>query len=101
RLHAMAHITGGGIPGNLKRVIPEGLAAEIETSAWDTPPLFQFLEQQGKVERDEMYRAFNMGIGYIVVADENTANDVIDATDGFAIGSIVASEGGDRVRLLG
>jgi len=100
RLHAMAHITGGGIPGNLKRVIPQGMLAEIDTHAWEIPPLFRFLEKQGDVERDEMYRAFNMGVGYIVVTDENSAADIIGKTDGFVIGRIVASAGTDRVRLL-
>ena len=74
----MAHITGGGITENLPRVLPAGTAASIDVRAWDTPPLFRLLQQRGKIATDEMFRAFNMGIGLIVVADPGKADDVID-----------------------
>ncbi|NLW44719.1 MAG: phosphoribosylformylglycinamidine cyclo-ligase [Syntrophomonadaceae bacterium] len=64
---AMAHITGGGIPGNLKRVLPAGLEARIASSAWTPPPVFELLAELGQVEREEMFRTFNMGIGFIMV----------------------------------
>jgi phosphoribosylformylglycinamidine cyclo-ligase len=64
----MAHITGGGIPGNLSRILPEGVSARIEPDSWAVPPLFSVLQRGGDVPRGEMYRAFNMGIGLIVVA---------------------------------
>src|SRR5207342_2388930 len=63
----MAHITGGGITENLPRVLPEGTAAAVDPGAWDMPPLFSFLQQRGRIATDEMLRAFNMGIGLIVV----------------------------------
>ena len=66
-VHAMAHITGGGITGNLPRVLPEGCRAIVRRRAWDVPAVFQVLQQQGRVEDGEMFRTFNMGIGYIVV----------------------------------
>ena len=62
----MAHITGGGIPGNLARILPEGVSARIQPDSWAVPPLFAFLQRGGGVPIDEMYRAFNMGIGLIL-----------------------------------
>ncbi len=63
----MAHITGGGITENLPRILPKGCGALVESASWSVPPLFQHLQQLGRVERDEMFRTFNMGIGMIVV----------------------------------
>jgi len=62
----MAHITGGGIPGNLSRILPEGTGARIEPGSWAVPPLFSFLQRGGDVPVHEMFRAFNMGIGLIL-----------------------------------
>lgn len=66
-LSAMAHITGGGIPGNLPRVLPRGVQAEIELGSWPVPPIFSFLAALGKLERDDLLRVFNMGVGMILV----------------------------------
>lgn len=66
-LHAMAHITGGGLPGNLPRVLPNGTRAHIDTQSWTWPALFQFLQQQGNVDTYEMYRTFNCGVGMVLV----------------------------------
>ena len=73
----MAHITGGGITENLPRVLPEGTSASIDVRAWDIPPLFRLIQQRGKVSTDEMFRAFNMGIGLIAVAAPNSVDDAI------------------------
>ncbi|MBX3133207.1 MAG: phosphoribosylformylglycinamidine cyclo-ligase [Gemmatimonadaceae bacterium] len=78
RIHAMAHITGGGIPGNLDRALPSHLDAVVDTGSWDIPPLFRVLEQAGQVDRAEMYRAFNMGIGMIVITDTAGASYIRD-----------------------
>ena len=77
QVHAMAHITGGGIPGNLNRALPDSLDAVVDTSTWEVPNLFRQLADAGGVERDEMFRAFNMGVGMIVIGPEATATDVI------------------------
>lgn len=66
-IHAMAHITGGGLPGNLPRVLPNGTRAHIDTTSWTWPALFQFLQQQGNVDTYEMYRTFNCGVGMVLV----------------------------------
>jgi phosphoribosylformylglycinamidine cyclo-ligase len=73
-VHGLAHVTGGGIPGNLPRVLPEGLGATVDRSAWPVPPIFSALQESGGVAREEMDRVFNMGVGMIaVVAPEDTA----------------------------
>src|SRR5690606_40483410 len=61
-VRSAAHVTGGGIPGNPPRALPEGLGAVVDTSTWERPPVFDLLEERG-VTRDEMFRVFNMGIG--------------------------------------
>lgn len=68
RAHAFAHITGGGIPGNLARVLPDGLSAEIDWRSWQRPPVFEWLARH--VEEDELRRVFNLGIGYLAVVAE-------------------------------
>jgi phosphoribosylformylglycinamidine cyclo-ligase len=75
----MAHITGGGITENLPRVLPEGTAAAVNPGAWEMPPLFSFLQQRGRIATDEMLRAFNMGIGLIVVCAPSDTRPAVDA----------------------
>ncbi len=72
----MAHITGGGMTENLPRVLPAGCAAHVDSGAWMVPPIFRFLQNQGNVAADEMFRVFNMGIGLIVACRETDANAV-------------------------
>jgi phosphoribosylformylglycinamidine cyclo-ligase len=73
-IKGIAHITGGGITENIPRVLPDGCAAAISTSSWRLPPVFQWLEQQGGVAREEMYRTFNCGVGMVlVVAPEHVS----------------------------
>ncbi|HVI20057.1 MAG TPA: AIR synthase-related protein, partial [Gaiellales bacterium] len=71
-VHAMAHITGGGIAGNLARPLPGGLGAEIDLDSWERPPVFTWLASLG-VDEDEMRQVFNLGLGYAVVAPEESA----------------------------
>ena len=75
-VHGMAHITGGGLPGNVSRVLPDTLDAQIESSSWQVPNLFVQLEQGGQVARAEMYRTFNMGVGMVVITDDAGASAI-------------------------
>jgi phosphoribosylformylglycinamidine cyclo-ligase len=76
-VHAMAHITGGGIPGNLNRALPDDVDAVVETASWTIPGEFLALERAGEVAREEMFRAFNMGVGMIVIAAPHAASAII------------------------
>jgi phosphoribosylformylglycinamidine cyclo-ligase len=69
QIKAIAHITGGGIPGNLPRVLPEEVSVELDWGAWPVPPIFSFLQDLGRVEDQEMLRVFNLGLGLIFVTD--------------------------------
>jgi phosphoribosylformylglycinamidine cyclo-ligase len=64
---ALAHITGGGIPGNLPRVLPSGVRAEIDLSSWPIPAIFKFLAKLGKIEGDELLQTLNLGVGMILI----------------------------------
>jgi phosphoribosylformylglycinamidine cyclo-ligase len=77
-LKGLAHITGGGITENLPRVLPEGCSAEIDLRAWSVPALFQLLQERGQIPRDEMFRAFNMGIGLVLVCAPAETERVIN-----------------------
>jgi phosphoribosylaminoimidazole (AIR) synthetase len=79
----LAHITGGGITENLPRILPDGCAAEIDTRAWDEPPIFRVIRQRGDIATDEMFRAFNMGIGLIVACAARDADRVINTVANF------------------
>jgi phosphoribosylformylglycinamidine cyclo-ligase len=97
-VHGLAHVTGGGIPGNLPRVLPEGLGATVSYDAWEVPPVFRTLQEAGGVTREEMDRVFNMGVGMIAVVDSSDAQAIIDAAaaggiDAWMIGSVVEGEG--------
>jgi phosphoribosylformylglycinamidine cyclo-ligase len=98
RIHAMAHITGGGIPGNLNRALPPGLDARIDTSSWEIPPVFNALARAGKVPRDEMFRVFNAGVGMIAIASKKDADEIIGSARvagvvGWVIGDLVSGKG--------
>ena len=74
---AMSHITGGGLPGNLPRVLPEGAGVKIKRDAWTIPPIFQFLQKHGPVEPEEMFNVFNMGIGFIIIASPSYTRSIM------------------------
>ena len=83
KIHGMAHITGGGLPGNVNRVLPDTLDAAIDGASWTVPNLFRQLERAGQVSRAEMYRTFNMGVGMVVITDEAGAA-AVEASAGSA-----------------
>jgi phosphoribosylformylglycinamidine cyclo-ligase len=103
---AMAHITGGGLTENIIRVIPEGLGLDLEASAIVLPPVFDWLQREGAVPREEMWRTFNCGVGFVLVlAPDDVAAVSADLQRlGLAhrpIGSVVARGGDERVRFVG
>ena len=75
-VHGMAHITGGGLVGNIPRVLPKDCNAVIKKSSWPKPKIFAFLQNKGPVEEEEMFRVFNMGIGYVLIVAEDFANSI-------------------------
>ncbi len=79
RIHALAHITGGGLPGNLDRALPPTVDAVVDTASWEVPNVFAQLARAGSVSRVEMYKAFNMGVGLVAVCAPHEAPAVIDA----------------------
>lgn len=97
-IRGMAHITGGGLVDNVPRVLPEGLSARFNSKSWEVPPIFRLIQKKGNVDRDEMFRVFNMGIGMAVVC---TPDDVVKFTtqlpEAKVIGEVVKQKGGARV----
>ena len=78
-VHGLSHITGGGLPGNLPRVLPAGLGVRIDLASWARPPIFQMLARGGPVEEDEMRRTFNLGVGLAVVVRPDAAAPALAA----------------------
>lgn len=99
-VRAFAHITGGGLVDNVPRVIPEGLCARIDRSAWEVPPVFAALMRLGNVDREEMFRTFNMGIGFVAVVAAGDADKAMAAAAGAVkIGKVEA--GANRLEFVG
>ena len=98
RIKGMAHITGGGLIGNVPRVLPQGIAAQFHSQTWTVPPIFQLIQQRGNVEQNEMYRVFNMGIGMVVICSPENVTQLTEALSGAqVIGEVVKQEGERRV----
>jgi phosphoribosylformylglycinamidine cyclo-ligase len=98
RLKALAHVTGGGIVENLPRVLPQGLGARIRLDSWHVPNLFRVLQEEGRVEESEMYRAFNMGVGMMAVVAPEEAAGVVEALgrsgeEAWVVGEVIRGSG--------
>ncbi len=96
-VHALAHITGGGLPENLPRVLPKGTRAVIDTQSWQWPAVFRWLQEQGQVPTNEMYRTFNCGVGMVVVVPQAQVDQTLalleaSGENAFVIGAIHASD---------
>ncbi|MEA2643638.1 MAG: phosphoribosylformylglycinamidine cyclo-ligase, partial [Chloroflexota bacterium] len=89
-----AHITGGGILGNLPRCLPDGLGARLNQASWKVPAIFELIRKRGRVADDEMYGTFNMGLGMILVVDRDDVPE-----DGIVVGEVVRQTGPDRVEI--
>lgn len=97
KINGLVHNTGGGFLDNVPRVLPAGCKAIIDPAAWPVPPIFDFLEKNGKVSREEMFRTFNMGIGMMALVDDKIVEDVLQQFKAFGeapyiIGEIEATD---------
>jgi phosphoribosylformylglycinamidine cyclo-ligase len=106
RVHAMAHITGGGLPENVPRVLPKGTGAAIDLGSWTLPPVFDWLRRTGGVEATEMLRTFNCGVGMVVCLDAEDANRACrllaeHGEQAWVMGEIETSAGEPKVTYRG
>lgn len=93
-LKGIVHITGGGFQENIPRVLPKGLACEVDTSSWNTPDLFTWIQRSGNIDDNEMFRTFNMGVGMVLIVDKVRMNDALNLKTGaFVLGRIVEGDG--------
>jgi phosphoribosylformylglycinamidine cyclo-ligase len=92
-IHAIAHITGGGVYENLPRALPQGLGAEIQRGTWPVPPVFPYLQRLGEIPEEEMYRVFNMGLGLLLVLPEAEAQKAQALVEGFLVGRVIRGSG--------
>lgn len=97
KIHAMTHITGGGFYENIPRALPEGKSAEIDVTSFPQPEIFNWLQQQGDIERDEMFNIFNMGIGFTLVVDQSDVERTLEIlsqhdVDAYQIGRITSND---------
>jgi len=97
-IKGMAHITGGGLIGNVPRVLPQGMAAQFQSQAWTISPIFHLIQQRGNVDQQEMYRVFNMGIGMVVICSPDNAGQLTKALpESKVIGEVMKQAGKIRV----
>jgi phosphoribosylformylglycinamidine cyclo-ligase len=102
RPHGLVHVTGGGLPGNVPRVLPKHLDAEVDTGLWHQPAIFTTIQRVGSIPDHEMLHTFNMGIGFVAIVPEGLVDDVITAAAGVdrtatAIGRIIDGSGSLRL----
>ncbi|MES9946579.1 MAG: phosphoribosylformylglycinamidine cyclo-ligase [Candidatus Thiodiazotropha sp.] len=106
-IHALAHITGGGLPENLPRVLPEGCKAVIDTGSWQLPPIFEWLQIQGKLANSELLRTFNSGVGMVVCVAQQDAETALKLLNdsgetAWLLGAIESTDNTDiRVEING
>jgi phosphoribosylformylglycinamidine cyclo-ligase len=99
-IKGMAHITGGGIPGNVARILPEGVAARFDRGSWRVLPIFDLIQKTGKISDDEMYRVFNMGLGMVLACSQEGASAVQQSLpEAKAVGRVVR-QGEQEKRVL-
>ena len=103
-IHAMSHITGGGLTENIIRVVPDGLGLHVDASSWELPPVFRWLQREGNVADAEMWRTFNCGIGFVLIVEPQAAAAIAGELDRlqldhWRIGDVVAAGDGERVRI--
>ena len=99
-IKGMAHITGGGLPGNAARPLPQGLAAHFRPGSWPVPPIFPLIQRRGDIAEGEMYRVFNMGVGMALYCSPGDAAEICRAIpEAVPIGEVVPQQGESRVLI--
>ena len=99
-IKGMAHITGGGLVGNVPRALPAGLAARIRAGTWDVQPIFGIIQREGNVKPDEMFRVFNMGLGMVLVCSPKKVEELREAVpEARVVGEVVVQNGEQRVTI--
>ncbi len=100
-LKGIAHITGGGIPGNLPRILPQGLAGRLEAGTWPVPPIFPMIQKEGNIDEREMYRVFNMGTGMAIVCSQNNSQELMKAIpEARLIGEVIEQKERERIIIV-
>jgi phosphoribosylformylglycinamidine cyclo-ligase len=98
KVKGIAHITGGGLIENVPRMLPDGLAARIDRASWQAPPIFGLIQREGNVADDEMWRTFNMGLGFVLAVDASEVDAVRSSLpEALVVGEVVRGEGDERV----
>ncbi|MCX6007185.1 MAG: phosphoribosylformylglycinamidine cyclo-ligase [Chloroflexi bacterium] len=100
KIHGMAHITGGGLVGNVPRILPAGVSAKIDRSSWHVPPIFELIQKRGSIKDEEMFHVFNMGIGMVIICPAEVAESMklqSGLQGAIEIGKIVKANGSERV----
>jgi len=99
-IKGLAHITGGGVMGNVPRILPQGLAAHLHKGSWNIPPIFKLIQNQGNIEEAEMYRVFNMGIGMAIVCSPQQVTKLTAALPrAKVIGEVLKAKGKERITI--
>jgi phosphoribosylformylglycinamidine cyclo-ligase len=103
KIRGLGHITGGSFYKNIPRALANDLGADVDISTWSIPPLFKFIQEFGRVEDQEMFRVFNMGVGMTIIVEPGLADDVLNSVpSAFRVGEVVErSEGEERTKLIG
>jgi phosphoribosylformylglycinamidine cyclo-ligase len=97
-IKGIAHITGGGFTGNIPRVLPQGIAAQLHKGSWDIPPIFKLIQEKGDIEESEMYRVFNMGIGITIICSPQQVDNIVGILpQARIIGEIIKKADEERV----
>ncbi|MDD4923917.1 MAG: phosphoribosylformylglycinamidine cyclo-ligase [Dehalococcoidales bacterium] len=97
-IKGMAHVTGGGLPGNVPRILPDSVTARFDSSKWDVPYIFKLIQEKGEVDVKEMYHVFNMGIGMVVFCSPENVSKIIEQVPGAkVIGDVIKQAGNSRV----
>ncbi|MCX5992945.1 MAG: phosphoribosylformylglycinamidine cyclo-ligase, partial [Chloroflexi bacterium] len=97
-IHGMAHITGGGLVGNIPRILPRSRSVELDRSSWQVPAIFDLIQKRGSIKDEEMFRVFNMGIGMIVICGKESAAKMLETLPGaHNIGRVIKANGSERV----